>query len=381
MDKKEESPVKIRWYHLTLCAITICLVGTFLFLWTATTKETATVSSTSNIEADTAIVNPSQKQTEDDNAFVLKNLSNVLSFEELDKLYPDTPLVSAFHSMFTDQDREAMDAEAKKAYEIIASGDFFDFLATKPTTKEFDQWWAERGFFYDAERFKKAFREYFPTGEPEDYEPEMRAKYAALFEGITGENETDMVFANAAKFITDSRNQAWIKGYFNREGISREDTLTAWTSGIRQELIHGTTSNGKTIADSVPLEFDIPSEIDRLPQKVSPPEPDTFIDVESADISMDPFPSDDILQKDPETIPAEMLEAFELPELPTAESIELQLREQLNPERFSPQRLNTAMQTLNRYGPEEGVRRLKESDPEIAKILERRLAVQTEPIK
>lgn len=373
--------MKIRWYHFTLCGITLCLVGMFFFVWTPTPQKTYIVNSSPNIEADTTVVNPSGKQMEGNTAFIFQNLPNVLSFEEVDRLYPDTPLVAAFHSMFTDEDREAMDAEAKKAYEIIASGDFFDFLATKPTTKEFDKWWAERGFFYDPERFKKAFREYFPTGEPEDYEPEMRTKYAALFEGITTENETDMVFANAAKFIRDSRNQAWIKGYFNREGVSREETLTAWTSGIRQELIHGTTSNGKTISDSVPLEFDIPSEINGFPQEVSPPEPDTFIDVESPDISMDSFPSDDTLEKDPEIIPAEMLETFELPELPTAESIELQLREQLNPERFSPQRLNTAMQTLNQYGPEEGVRRLKESDPEIAKILERRLAVQTEPTK
>ncbi len=380
--------MKIRWYHLTLCAVTFCLVGIFLLLWTPTIKETPTVSSTSNIEADTAIVNPSQKQAEDD-PFIFKNLSNVLSFEELDKLYPDAPLVAAFHSMFTDEDRAAMDADAKKAYEIIASGEFFDFFATKPTTKEFDRWWAERGFFYDPERFEKAFREYFPNGEPEDYEPEMRAEYAALFEGITAENETDMVFANAAKFITDSRNQAWIKGYFNREGIGKEETLTAWTSGIRQQLIHGNASNDETIHDSDPVEFAIPSEShgfsqgesNGLLQETLPPDANTFIDVESSDISEDSFPFDDILQKDPETITVETLEALESLELPTEENIESQLREQLNPERFSPQRLNQAMQTLNQYGPEEGVRRLRESDPEIAEIVEKRFAVQTEPIR
>ena len=377
--------MKIRWYHLTLCAITLCLVGMFLLLWTPTTKETPTLS-TSSIEADTAIVKPSQKQTEDD-TFVLKNLSNVLSFEELDKLYPDAPLVAAFHSMFTDEDRAAMDTDAKKAYEIIASGEFFDFLATEPTTKEFDRWWAERGFFYDPERFKKAFREYFPDGKPEDYEPEMRAKYAALFNGITAENEIDMVFANAAKFITDSRNQAWIKGYFNREGIGREETLTAWTSGIRQQLIQGDTSNEKTIPGPDPGELVIPSESEGfsqgesngLPQETLAPEANTFIDVESSDISEDSFPFDDMLQKDPESIAVEALEALESLELPTEENIELQLREQLNPERFSPQRLNKAMQTLNQYGPEEGVRRLRESDPEIAEVVERRLGEQKEP--
>lgn len=49
------------------------------------------------------------------------------------------------------------------------------------------------------------------------------------------------------------------------------------------------------------------------------------------------------------------------PELPTEERIEAMLGKQ-----FQPQRLARAIETLNRYGPEEGLRRLKESDPEVA---------------
>ena len=385
--------MKIRWYLLIRYGIALCLVGMSLLFWVFTTKNTRTVRSVPTIQTDTPGVNSSQKQTdtpgvnssqkqtEDDNTFILKNLTNVRSFEELEQLYPDAPLVAAFHSMFTDEDRAAMDAEAKRAYEIIASGEFFDFLATKPTTKESDKWWAERGFFADPDRFKKAFREYFPTGEPEDYEPEMRAKYAALFEGITAENETELVFANASKFITDSRNQAWIQGYFNREGISREETLTAWTSGIRQELIQGHPSTGEIIPDSVQVEFAIPHDSDGFPEEAPLQEVNTVIDVEPPESSEDAFPADAGPQKGPKIITADTLDTLELPELPTAERIETQLREQLNPERFSPQRLNTAMQTLNQYGPEEGVRRLKASDPEMAKIVERHLAAKTEPIQ
>lgn len=50
-----------------------------------------------------------------------------------------------------------------------------------------------------------------------------------------------------------------------------------------------------------------------------------------------------------------------MPELPTEERMEAALHKQ-----FQPQRLARAIETLNRYGPEEGLRRLKESDPEIA---------------
>lgn len=53
---------------------------------------------------------------------------------------------------------------------------------------------------------------------------------------------------------------------------------------------------------------------------------------------------------------------------PTTERIEATLIEQFNPEHLK--RLSRAMETLNQYGPEEGLRRIKESDPEIAKQLE-----------
>ena len=50
----------------------------------------------------------------------------------------------------------------------------------------------------------------------------------------------------------------------------------------------------------------------------------------------------------------------------TAENIETRLREQLSPERFSK-----AQQFIHQYGSEEGLRRLRESDPEAARQFER----------
>ena len=52
--------------------------------------------------------------------------------------------------------------------------------------------------------------------------------------------------------------------------------------------------------------------------------------------------------------------------VPTEKRIETFLQE-----RFSPERLNRASETLNRYGPEEGLRRLQKEDPEIAKQIGR----------
>lgn len=61
----------------------------------------------------------------------------------------------------------------------------------------------------------------------------------------------------------------------------------------------------------------------------------------------------------------------ESPEPPTNKNLETALRKQ-----FSPERFNNALRTLQQYGPEEGLRRLKDSDPEVAKQVERLLPKQ-----
>ena len=59
------------------------------------------------------------------------------------------------------------------------------------------------------------------------------------------------------------------------------------------------------------------------------------------------------------------------PALPTEEDIETTLRG-----RFSSERFERAMNTLERYGPEEGLRRLREDDPEVARQMEQQRARQ-----
>lgn len=79
------------------------------------------------------------------------------------------------------------------------------------------------------------------------------------------------------------------------------------------------------------------------------------------------------LTKSDAEIAAELEKQF-MPNLPTEADFEKTLRE-----RFSPQRFNSALSTLYQYGPEEGLRRLKETDPEIAGHIEKRLQGQNAP--
>ena len=69
----------------------------------------------------------------------------------------------------------------------------------------------------------------------------------------------------------------------------------------------------------------------------------------------------------------------QMPELPTNESVEAKLREQFDLEtdyrarleQLEPARLQRAMETLNRHGEKEGLRRLKVDDAETAELIER----------
>lgn len=75
------------------------------------------------------------------------------------------------------------------------------------------------------------------------------------------------------------------------------------------------------------------------------------------------MPAETFTENDP-NIDEEHIEVStpEEPELPSEENFETALREH-----FSPERFRRAIQTLNQYGPKEGIRRLKKSDPEVAK--------------
>ena len=86
-----------------------------------------------------------------------------------------------------------------------------------------------------------------------------------------------------------------------------------------------------------------------------------------------PVPAETEVSLDPEIFQPPNLEDIENLsgieiEVPTAESLETRLREQLSPERFT-----RAMSLLNRYGPEEGLQRLKETDPALASQIETQL--------
>ena len=234
--------------------------------------------------------------------------------------------------------------------------------------------------------YPEMFRKYFPTGEPEDYDPEMRLKIAELFLADQPVDLTDPTAAAMQRMKVvrefknkDERHTPWFFGRFGegfdeyrlieREGMEITPAF-AWMTDVQR--------NAASIVAAAEQ-----AGIDAL--EASAPSWDMSPVMESSSVSSDattgespsmaaPLPNADEHPTNPNTAsraaatPAPGL--TDVPKaptnLPTVESLEASLKEQ-----FSPERFDRAMSTLERYGPEEGLRRLRENDPEVAKQVEK----------
>ena len=215
---------------------------------------------------------------------------------------------------------------------------------------------------------EKNFRESFPTGDYADYEPMMRKELAELFlefdlrpDVTDTQTAREYTLAVLSQFRSDWSNKVWMRGYFNGY-----DGDVDWAENIRRNAA------------------DIVAELTPADINTSPPPTESPFTLNTADVVEEvgdtaslPNTNTEALSapKDMSKVPQTIQETDEglvkqhIPDisgLPT----EAQLRNTLH-QHFSPERLNRAMETLNRYGPKEGIRRLKESDPEAATRFER----------
>ena len=216
------------------------------------------------------------------------------------------------------------------------------------------------------------FREHFPTGDYADYEPMMRHSLAELFlETEPPEDPTDRrgmrqyTLAVMGMFRKDWANKIWMRGYFNGY-----DGDVAWADTIRQNAESIVTEGPAAVTDAsslltAPAVTTVTSltDVAEEPQDAQPAQRnENTLFEEAAQQSQN--------LADVQGNPTEL---FTVPELPTEESLEKALRQQVSPERF-----NRAIDILNRYGPREGIRRLKEADPGAAAQVERFLQQKQE---
>ena len=212
-----------------------------------------------------------------------------------------------------------------------------------------------------------AFEKYFPDGgDYADYEPMMELAVAEMFL----EDPSASVIDVLQRFNADQPNRVWRFGYFN--GYEGE---YEWGKGIQRDAANIVANAAHP---NVPSELSDPSVPESLEtegfstdvgEAVRPPEG-------SPSDTPEEIPAFTEIETLSESFEAQFFQALEteIPAFPTEAGLETQLRE-----RFSPERFGTAAQTLHRYGPEEGLRRLKVSDPEVATHIERFLRREDTP--
>ena len=237
-----------------------------------------------------------------------------------------------------------------------------------------------QGIPVDRGVFASLFREVFPTGEPEDYESEMRLEMAKLFLAAEPVDLTDPRAVHRqrlevyAQFMTqEDRNFAWFAGRFDADldGVLRREgnPTLEWVRDVQHNaasIVAGADATGASATDT-----DTPASSWDLSSVVESPAESSDATTGESQTIFPPVPDGlarSAISK-PETDAAVAPGLTDVPktptELPTVEALEASLKEQ-----FSSERFGQAMDTLERYGPEEGLRRLKENDPEVAKQIE-----------
>ena len=171
------------------------------------------------------------------------------------------------------------------------------------------------------------------------------------------------------KMVQDREISLWIAARFQGD----QGAFSEWL----MPLLKGSVSTGSAKSPPTPTDFEFPDAF--LFDSTSDEPVEQAVIVEAEPSLSDPLPTSTREESTipstehssaaaPTVEPGEILTEMspEPPAPPMEEALETALRE-----RFSPERFERLMSTLERYGPEEGLRRLREDDPEIAKQVER----------
>ena len=281
----------------------------------------------------------------------------------------NSDLQAAPEPVFSDLQQKAMDIltseEVKQEVKAaVAAGTIPEFLES---FSNFQEYIVSKGMteFAILDRaplhFQYLFQKHYPGKAPSDLDSEMGQRFIDMVQKFGYEK-------GRTKFLRTPKIAIWAAARFNLLSDNAE-SISAWTSSVYADEF-GNTADAPVSASPPPV--------------VSPG--DTTLDETASDI---PFAETELASPDraptaawedsiipntenrggtdptvkPETVITEA--SPEPPALPTDAELEAALKE-----RFSSERFERAMSTLDQYGPEEGLRRLRENDPEIAKQIE-----------
>ena len=255
-------------------------------------------------------------------------------------------------------------AKRKRYFEVLESPGYLELVRNGAPMEDRWNFMADAGIDVTRNVSQVLFKEVFPSGDPADYEPEMRAKLSTL---IAEKGILDLEVVE--EFSSDLRARHWIMGYF-RGDFELDGEYTKWLGEVAVQTL--TSPPTETVDRANPLPTVPSPELETNMTEDSRPQPSENPLGQIADQlrHLQQQVSTEVDTERPELPPVDVLK---VPETLTEQRIETALREHFSPERFT-----RAMKTLNQYGPKEGLRRLKESDPEVAKRIERLLPKEQE---
>jgi len=279
--------------------------------------------------------------------------------------------------VFTEE--ELASPKNQKLMQVIESPQFQAFLNTHPrSVSEYFDFFQAQGVPVDKNElfatFDNQFQVQFPEEKPTETEPDMRELLSDVFR----ESNIDLGTQAGIKsfqqliieFLSDEQTAAWVNSHFQGD----YNAFGQWAVEVFQNPTPILSTESPAVETD---EMPIPGQL-KLPDVVS----------EGSIVSEDKerLPSKGLLSTEEikpltqsdvnietEIGQSLILDLSERLESLTNEAFESNLREKLSPEHF-----NRIMETLNQHGPEEGLRRLKRSDPEIAVWIEDFLQKQQE---
>ena len=293
-------------------------------------------------------------------------------------------------SMFTSSLSEEQLATpfAQKMLNAMNSPEYLALLESDFTEQEWNNFLESQGVEV-IRGHSGLFQKFVPNMELGDYEPVVRQKFAELFIAAEPVNPTDpavaadqrsSVFLELGKELTqtDMATAAWFmetfgedrEGAFRWEGVENNPAFI-WMTDVQRNaarIVEAAEAAGGDVRESqgaVPS-WDMSSVMENPSASHSetevPATPDTSGSVLMTDAEIEAEIEKSLASQPREVLPDER------PDTPgeIQSNLEITLKAQ-----FSSERFEQAMSTLDQYGPEEGLRRLRENDPEVAKQIER----------
>lgn len=208
--------------------------------------------------------------------------------------------------------------------------------------------------------FQEAFLEFFPGQKPSDLDNEMQQRYILTILEFGYEEAPN-------EFLKVGENAVWLTARFDPT-LDMGKALSKWTDRLLEDDFGSRTIVEVLTEDLIadPVErVNTPGIDSQEATQTTPVQPS--IDRPQ----LENTPSENEKHAPPPFVenmkPVDITEIVpQLPEIPTEADLETSIRK-----RLTSDRLIRALETLNRYGPEEGLRQIKESDPETANIIQR----------